>query len=192
MGALATDDILASNFAQLDFVLAPVSFLQNIFDITSHRDAAISSHHFLITCQINVAIPKESIKPRQVRFDFAALKNQKLAEEFAQTFASNTSDSDIDSGLLSINELNQQLESSFRQTAKITLPKVTFKARRPWISTTTLALIERRHNTRVEGDVELEHDVKMMIKKFVKKDRDAYLKSLACSGDWSKLRELRK
>ena len=92
------------------------------------------------------------MKPRQVRFDSAALKSKKLAEKFAQTFASNISDSDIDTGLLSINELNQQLESSFRQTAEMTLPKVTFKAKRPWISATTLALIKRRYNTRVEGD----------------------------------------
>ena len=192
VGISATDPINTSRFTQLDFVVAPKDFLQHVLDITSHREAVISSHHFLVSCSLNISIPKKANKSLTRKLDIACLRDKHTATLYAQAFASRISSYDIDDNQISLDDLNNKLETSFHEAAFNTLRSTEFKAKRPWISVSTLQLIKRRHEARSIGDIESQRYLQKLVRQFVKKDREIYLKNLVSSGDWAKLRELRK
>ena len=71
---------------------------------------------------------------------------------------------------------------------------VPFKPRsgkKPWISEATLTLIGKKNAARSSSDWSQEKYLRREIKRFVKKNRAAYLNQLAGTGDWKALRMLR-
>ena len=65
-------------------------------------------------------------------------------------------------------------------------------AKRPWISSETLSLLQRRDDARFSRDVSAERDLSKQIRRSVAVDRSAWLDLLLQSGDWNEIRKLRK
>eukprot|EP00959_Pyramimonas_sp_CCMP1952_P318659 6667866-Pyramimonas_sp.AAC.1 len=65
-------------------------------------------------------------------------------------------------------------------------------AKRPWIRTATLDLIELRNNARVLGQFALEASLNKQIKSAAKNDRAAWLEADLADGGWPAIKRLRK
>ena len=63
---------------------------------------------------------------------------------------------------------------------------------RPWISDQALAFIERRLHARAHGLYDEERALNHRVRICVKRDREVWLRDMAGSNDWSKLRRLRR
>ena len=161
-------------------------------DISSYREAALSSHHFLVICKLNISIPKTESKPRIERYDYSQLRNHQAASIFAHNFTRQLASFDNGAGHMDINSRNHSIEEAFHSSMQQSSATKRFQPKRPWITESTLKLIERRHQARLDADIHAERSLQHLIKKFVRRDRETYLRSLAGSGDWNKLRELRK
>ena len=68
----------------------------------------------------------------------------------------------------------------------------TLKAQKPWITASTIQLLERRKAARVARDYEEEQVLAPIIKASVKRDRTSWLENLTATGDWNEIRKLRK
>ena len=64
--------------------------------------------------------------------------------------------------------------------------------KKPWISSETLELIERRRVARLSGNVEDEKQACQDVKKSARSDRKVWLDNLAASGSWRAARVLRE
>ena len=86
---------------------------------------------------------------------------------------------------LSTNEMSANMRICYEKVAGECLPKVSRRARKPWISNITLQLISDRDVARAQ------HNHKS-IKFAVKTDRTQWLNNMLAKGDWKEIRKLRK
>ena len=85
-------------------------------------------------------------------------------------------------------DINSAMQTITREIMSI---KTTYKAK-PWISSTTLSLIEERNLQRVNGNITEEKQLSKLIKKQVRLDRDYWLETLINDGDWSSINCFRR
>ena len=91
-----------------------------------------------------------------------------------------------------VESMQLAMKDAFHAAAALTLPLSKSTPKRPWISQSTLDLIDARNGARSRGDADSEASITREIKKAVRLDRRAWLDSMAASKDWSQLRQLRK
>ena len=82
----------------------------------------------------------------------------------------------IDERLLDIN-------GCMRDAAQESIPRQTLKKQRPWISSTTLALLEERNLYRANNDVINEKLTAALIRRQVRDDRQSWLNAMLEDGN---------
>ena len=93
---------------------------------------------------------------------------------------------------LSTNEMCANMRICYEKVAGECLPKVSRRARKPWISNITLQLISDRDVARAQHNHALEKHLTKSIKFAVKTDRTQWLNNMLAKGDWKEIRKLRK
>ena len=196
VGTLKGAPASVHGFAALDVALVPHGWLNSVIDIKSERGAPIPSHHFLTMMQFWFDVPKKSLTKRQnAKIDYQILRTRDGAQAFANRFVSlcRERDNELDGPCdADVGLYWESLESSLGSAAQEVLPALVAKPKRPWISGATLEIIEARHLARLNGNAAEETRLNHMVKLQARLDREMWLKDLAGSGDWGKLKLLRK
>lgn len=180
--------------SQIDFMLIPRHWLHSIRNIFSDRLVALASHHFILTARIDVCVPKiEHIGC--TRPLASALQDITVANMFAAFFEANMEREQAESEnpeAESVNLLHARMVDAFHGAAAAVLPHASVQQRRPWISASTLDLLQRRNAARSNGTYDEERRIGKLIKSSVARDRRSWLDALLKSGDWGCIRKLRK
>ena len=169
-------------------------WIDSMHDVYSDKLAALCSHHFLLNSIVRIEIPKTQPRERIAVPDHIACHNIEPALSFAaevdhwmqQLNANDMLDHhDISSSSDSLNE-------ALTHASGAILPSRQYRARRPWISFSTLDLIERRDRARADGDFGLESNLSRQIKSQVKWDRARWLDNAIASGYWQAINSLHR
>ena len=84
------------------------------------------------------------------------------------------------------------MATSFQQSAERCLHQTKRQARKPWISSRTLHLLEERDKARTSCNPHWEKMLHVQVKQSVKMDRSQWLDDLFKTEDWNEIRRLRK
>jgi len=188
-----------SQYAQLDLVLAAQGDLSNILDVCSAVDEPLSTHHYAVIAEVAMDLAKGSRHAPCARKEWTLLGNPAISEKFAQCFEQSLRQEPADSKegapdvdrSEDINSMSASVASAFACAQDEVIPNVTSRPKRPWISSSTLRLIELRHQARLRNDHDTEARLCKEIKKAAKKDRQEWLTSLAGTGSWKDIRKLK-
>jgi len=188
-GRNALDLVSLTGFAKLDILLVNKDWAHLVVDVRSECRAPIPSHHFLVMARLALEVPKADCL-RTARFDATALRSQPVAQRFAQKFRQHMDHHNVSSQRL--DSRSQDLTNAFLTAAEETLPSRNIVPKRPWISTSTLQMIEDRRHMRENGaTAEAERAMTRSIRRSAKQDREQWLTDMAGSRDWSDIRALR-
>ena len=180
VGSNPCSALIPANFGQIDFLLTNTDWLHVIQDVASCMDMALASHHFPIIVQLDVTIPKRVAQPRVHQFDVACLESHVVGNRFRGLFQSEMESLHADH--LSTNEMCANMGICYEKIAGECLPKVSRRARKPWISNTTLHMISDRDVARAQHNHELEKHLRKSIKFAVKTDRTQWLNNMLAKG----------
>jgi hypothetical protein len=113
-----------SNFGQIDFVLVPRAWANQLNGVYSDRSYALATHHFLVVAHLGLHVAKPISAPRKPRLHYAALRDPGLADRFANTFKLLAEDFDDDPDL---NQFNDTFNSALKASAHQVLPTVRYR-----------------------------------------------------------------
>ena len=160
--------------------------------VWSDSAAALASHHFLVQARVLIDIPRTEPRVRKKRKDHSVLRDSNVANSFAEAFCEHMGSDNDDADTESAQQLNERMTQAFSFAADRVLPEVKLLPRRPWISSGTLALIEKRNAARERGAREEELELARQVRASVKSDRSQWLESSLATGEWAPIRQLRK
>ena len=182
-----------ASHSQIDFVLCPRAWQHSLISANVDRNACLSSHHFLLEASLQMDVPKPTRAQPRALPTISGLSCSTTANRFAVLMSQSMEDMCEDNpGPTNLDIDYARLVDAFKHAAKETLPCSTRRPLKPWISSRTLALIEKRQFMRQTHDVEGEQKICKEIRRSVAKDRSEWLDSLVASGEWGKIRQLRK
>ena len=124
------------------------------------------------------------------RVSVSALNAVEVANRFALLFDESMSSHEHHE--LSIDDFYHVMSDAFHHAADKCLPQCARIAKRPWISSDTLSLLQRRDDARFSRDVSAKRDLSKQIRRSVAVDRSAWLEQLLQFGDWNEIRKRRK
>ena len=131
-------------------------------------------------------------KQKSTCFNYGALKLRDIKKHFVE-FVAITFPHDACSHVDGcIDDVYANIVQSVSDAAIATIPPLTHVAKRPWISTGTLGLIQKRHKPRVSKNRLVEEDLHKQVKVSAKRHRANWLQHLAGSGSRRDLKKLRK
>ena len=191
LAASPMDIIHHSKFAQLDFVLVPTTWFPFVKDIWSDRLEALQSHHFPLFVSLNLEVPKIAKPRREPKLVISALGGTETAADFARSFVCSFSEA-RQQEMQSLDEVAETISRAFDVAANTVLPVKELVAHRPWISSSTLDLIEQRNRARAYGQHVSECELNRRIRGSARKDRKDWLMERLSTGSWSEVRKLRK
>ena len=180
--------VTESKFVQLDLMLVPQWFLHQVSSLASVRAAALASQHFLVESYLRCNFATPQGRSQVSRPDGSALKDKEVRSKFANHF--NEALKHGQAGL-SLDDKQCTIKEAFA-SASSTLPKERSRPNHPWISQTTLALIEARGEARASHDHAKEQRLHKQIRSAAKRDRAEWLNRIASTGSWEDVRRLRK
>ena len=125
--------------------LAPSVWLSSVEDIKSRKDAALQSHHYLVTIDLAIVLPKKNAKQRMRQPEVAHLQNPLYRSEFADNFCTQVKKATVADEQDTADNLNSYAKligDSMHCAVEETLPLRTAIPKRPWIRNDTLELIE--------------------------------------------------
>lgn len=144
---------------------------------------------------LDVQVPKKCAATRtDNKYDISGLQDPSTATLFGDVFneyMSRTVPVVVENALEKVDVLYERMVHGFNHAASTILPKQVLKPQRPWITASTLQLLERRKAARGVGDYVEEKLLATMIKHSVKRDRAAWLDTLTATGDWNEIRFIR-
>jgi len=146
----------------------------------------------LLAAGLCMQVPKTKSKSKDATPDRTALATPSVATEFVEAFGAEMRDIIAKDGTCEDPNTWQERFSRAFMHAQGSLPRTNATPRRPWISAGTLDLIDARNRAQTAGDWALMWRLKAEVRKSVKKDRRRWLDELVESGEWSKVRQLRK
>ena len=138
-------------FAQIDFFLLAQHILNRILDIRTIHALSLTSQHFLLYTEINVHIERPPIQS-STRKDKTLLREPAIAEQFAIDVANRFMKLTTNTTAEEPSQYYNTLTKSMHDAADHILHAPTKTARKPWISGTTLQLIDERNKVRHEGN----------------------------------------
>ena len=194
IGAQPSSEIIPANFGQLDFLLVQHDWLACVSQLYSCMDVPLASHHFLVIAELTIQVPKRNTRTATHAINPPALRSD---TQLTNRFAALVEDS-LDSynneqhSQLCANDLCPHITNSMRVAAGNCLNLRGSKAKRPWISDATLALIDRRVLARRSFNFPLEKQLTSEIKASVRRDRSTWLERLLHTGEWKEIRKPRK
>ena len=124
--------MLCTDSWQIDFYPYQHGWRHVLQDVASCMDMALASHHFPIIVQLDVAIPKRVAQPRAHQFDVASLESHVVGNRFRELFQSEMESLHADH--LSADEMCANMRICYEKAAGECLPKVSCRARKPWIA----------------------------------------------------------
>ena len=132
-----------------------------IRDVTTNLLLLLSSHHFLLQVVLEVQVVKNKIDMQPVRkYDVSVLKDPVVATTFADAFNEHMLCSVQSSVNMcpsdGVNLLYDKILDGFDHAATRILPTQIMKPKKPWISATTIQLLERRKAARLAMDYDEE------------------------------------
>ena len=193
IGCSAGRQVGPNTHSQIDFLVCQQDWLHNVLSVHACSDAPLSSHHLLLEAKLHMAVDKSHARVPERRPDLTALSACTTQQQFsAQAVGALESYEEAAPDNHNVDLAWCRLVDAFHQASERTVPKIPTAPRRPWISSGTLGLIERRNKARREDDKTEEKKLAKLIKTSVAKDRAAWLEMLTASGDWGQIRKLRK
>ena len=193
LSAAPMDSVSSTSFAQLDLFLLPQGWASRVKSIFSLREAALASHHFLVVCRLQVTVPKilQAARPTKC-LAWDQLRNCANARTFAEHFdeALRAGDRAPINGT-NLDDHYRIISDAFQSAAAATLPVVQARPAKPWISSKTLQLIDKRNALRREGRRPEEVAANKEIRRSARKDRELFLNRMASEGSWTAIRNLR-
>ena len=181
--------ISVEGFAVLDLCLVPSHLVSSILQTYSDRLASLASHHFPVISIIRVNVHKREVVHKREALDWTQLRVADTRSKFVASLSC-----EITGATNEMHDLTERwlhLSSSMRKAAHGALPNVKRKAKKPWISESTLNLLELRQNARVQNDWMEEQRLRKEVKRSAKRDRAKWLDELASTGDWNSLKILK-
>lgn len=177
-----------AHFAQLDFCLVPQRWRNSCINVYSQPRANLDSDHFPVVLLLQVNLGARPRAARCARWDF---KQATAAQIDAMNQTINTT--------LEQNFLHQDptvrwgaLSTLFAQAIDEHIPRQTVQPKQPWISQTTLDLLARRGQIRLEGDMDQVAELNKEIRKAAKRDKRKWLEEQLSTGDWRPITNLKK
>ena len=191
VGSSPAATLNSTNFGQIDFLLVGREWWQKKLSVASCMDMSLASHHFPIIAEIDVELPKAiATTARDPRYHMFGLQFACTSSLFATSFHECMLQCHCENG--SADELCTAMATSFQQSAVRCLHQTKRQARKPWISSRTLHLLEERDKARTSRNLHLEKMLHGQVKHSVKMDRSQWLDDLLKTGDWNEIRRLRK
>ena len=181
--------ISVEGFAVLDLCLVPSHLVSSILQTYSDRLASLASHHFPVISIIRVNVHKREVVHKREALDWTQLRVPDIRSNFLASLSC-----EITGATNEMHDLTERwlhLSSSMRKAAHGALPNVKRKAKKPWISESTLNLLELKQNARVQNDWMEEQCLRKEVKRSAKRDRAKWLDELASTGDWNSLKILK-
>ena len=177
-----------ADFAQLDFCLVPRRWRNSCKHIHSQPRANLDSDHFPSVVCLQIKLGARRKLTRRPRWEFQQATT-------AQIDAMNGA---IDTMLTSM-RLHQDptgqwgaLSTLYTQAIDQHIPKQTLQPKQPWFTQTTLNLLERRGQIRLQGDLAQVAELNKAIKKAAKLDKPNWLDVQLSTGDWRPITNLKK
>ena len=191
VGSSPAATLNSTNFGQIDFLLVGREWWYKILSVASCMDMSLASHHFPIIAEIDVELPKAiATTARDPRYHLSELQCACTSSLFATSFHECMLQCHCENG--TADELCTAMATSFQQSAERCLHQTKRQARKPWISSRTLHLLEEREKARTSRNPHLEKMLHGQVKQSVKMDRSQWLDDLLKTGDWNEIRRLRK
>ena len=157
--------------------------------VHSDRSATFASHHFPVVSSLSLSCSIDSSRrteqPRKI--DWGALRQPDIRRSLVAELEKLNleSEGDLDQQWTSI------CQSSMNVCTKM-MPTQGKRPNKPWISQSTMELIEDKRKARLERNFEAEKDLNKKVRGAAKKDRARWLEELTSQGDWQAIRYLRK
>ena len=175
-------------FAQIDHCLVDRGALHLLDDISTDRRAPLPTHHFILLATLAIKSEKDKKTERNKTFDASQLVDKDVSRAFCTNFREKVLQ---ETQMQSLNDRASGIEVAMHAAAADTLYAGSQK-KRPWISSTTLALIQQRELVRAMGDRDGELLLNRQIRKAAKQNRREWLESMLAGGSWSAVRRLRR
>ena len=181
------DDVTPEKFSMLDLLVIPADSLHDVISVCSDRFATLSSQHFPVIAALRTCVDYRQKQTKAKAMDWSVLGDNKVQKELV--------DKSNKHGKPLIENLDAAWRSMCQQGLKVAeelLPMKKPKANKPWISESTLELIELKRQARTSNSWTRERELNKKIKREAKNDRARWLMDLSSHGDWKALRFLRK
>ena len=192
LGTKPTDEVVYPAYAQLDYVIAERSWQHCVTGTVVHRFAQLASHHFLLVAVLHVDVPKVKGTAKTHKVDKTALASEEVVVQFVSNFEAAMTDLISKEGDCSDpNAWQAWFEAAFGEAQQV-LPTTAAVASKPWISSSTLRLIDERNAAQAVGDRPAVSRLSSRVRASAKQDRRNWLDALVESGEWSRVRQLRK
>ena len=190
LGVQPLENVSSSCFAVIDFALTRRTQLHEMLNVWSERRATLASHHFLLLATVSPTC-QQFQSFRASKTDASRLKETTVSKTFANAFQQALSNQRSEDHGNDVNWLSTRITSAFDSAKEAALPEPLVEKRRPWISQTTLDLIQRRHAARAVNDFAEEQRLHKLVRNSAKHDRAAWLNELAGANSWQALRRMR-
>ena len=186
------DEITTKTFAELDFLLVEEHWMHLVADIEARRDLALDSHHFIVICSFNAALEK-----RKKRNSDGPQLNMEYLRDFdnARYFSQKVIDLLCEHQDPERDDLHQKsikFSTAIHAISKELIPKKQTVARKSWISSASLKLIDHRNWARRQGNYDEEKALQKLIKKSIRNDKSQWLDETVQQGTWNDAKLLRK
>ena len=145
-GTLPFDQISEASNNILDLVLCQPVALNSFERVANHREAALATDHYLVTCSVGFETPAARHQQTNV-FDKAAIRDNTVRESFTNIFNAH--------GTVAGNAQQtwENMKNAIAQ-AQMALPRWEAKTQRSWITRRTLDLIAQRSTARSNNNRE--------------------------------------
>ena len=140
-------------------------------DIEACRSIALASHHFLVLAHFNVVMEKEKLIEKCRRRNYNMLVQPAVAKTYAdkvvELFEQYFNQWQPDSA----DSFNIALTQAMKCSADNCLPEMTREPHKPWISSTSLDLLDQRDFARQVANYDKEKELKQISKKIIDQDK---------------------
>ena len=151
VGHAAMGGISWQSHSQIDLMLCPRSWSQTVRAVWSDRTIPLASHHFPVLFKLGTVVLQLETTRRPNHSCHNALGDPLTANRCA-TFLDQCMEDSVFNDTDDLSSKYASLFDSFQASAEATLPRISARAKKPWASITTLALIDARIEARSAGD----------------------------------------
>ena len=173
-------------FDVLNHVATPTKWLWGVKDIRVYRCADLASHHYLGVVTLRTAYLCKQKQPVHERWPVDKLTDEDgESSKRRRLFALELADRNTTQQTRTESTLGQEwntLKQCVSMAADKVLGKPTPKPSKPWISDSTMRLIEARQEARLGRRVEEQLHLAKEVKREVRRDKREFCKKLAIEG----------
>ena len=170
-GTRPMEPISDKGFNVMDLLLVPVWGLHKVRSICSDRLAAIASHHFPVVATLDAILERRPARIRTAgKKEWASLKESRIRQAFVEQVSEKMTSSTLPPDACRWKGLGDIIAAASEQHVPIKHKT----GNKPWITETTLSLIEARNLARCHADWEAELRLRKEIRCSVRQDRSKW------------------